>query len=262
MQDTDPFLATVSRAKNPGWSQQAATTLEANGGCVLHTADQELPTTQASIHKVALERLSDLQQRIVNRGEDPFGKDRPFRFLEVSYGDEERYDMPVSWKNDPPMGTPFSSSEASESTINFQTQVEAFVQPVLHKLWRGEERHVASSGILINQPGAPLQQWHRECSEEGLVTVLCLLVDLTIESGPTEIWLKSHKSMPGDDVSEKLLLLLTAKCQLLLLDRQMLCQYLENTSDSTSPWAYSVWQKGSPRGNGYTLPDALTLEYD
>lgn len=228
-------------------------------------------------NQTASSRLSDLQQKIINRGDDPSGETGgPFRFIEVICRDEggRRFDMPVPWIGSVEIGMPLSKEQTNAMT-EFHECLDSIVRPVLNALWTKASKNeatsslsIAAAGFLMNQPGSKSQSWHRDGPDEGYIDVFVPLVDLTEELGPTQLLPGTHDMKDVDSLNgihEDELPSVTPLLQrgeILLFDYRTLHKGLGNTSDNKSrTLAYSVYTNQSSV-DIHNFPDALTLEFD
>jgi hypothetical protein len=164
-------------------------------------------------------------------------KPPPNRFLEVG---EARYDITLR------MTGAFGHPDifANPLLINF-------LRPLL-----GQEMHLSNFTAVVSHPGAALQHAHRDCahlfSEPGVgpnlpvyaVNVAVPLVDVDIETGPTGVWLGTHRAPQSTAVQDKAMKALTLqRGDCLLLDYRTLHAGMRNLSRQARPIVYMVYAR-------------------
>mmetsp|Transcript_1793 Transcript_1793/g.3850 ORF Transcript_1793/g.3850 Transcript_1793/m.3850 type:complete len:369 (-) Transcript_1793:499-1605(-) len=285
------------------WSKEAAAILNEHGAVALTSDDNDdgLITNEIcdSANQSAFTRVEEMHNRIESRGLDPKGVEEPYRFAEIICRDDggRRYDVPVPWLGDekhtnnkgvPMMGAAVGSKRigaplqpTEEDAISeLHSSIGKIVASVMDALWSknsidnptSNQSYVAAAGFLMNQPGSNSQKWHRDGPDEGYIDCFVPLIDLNESVGPTAIQLGTHTaaSSLGDDEngSEKVLIPLLKKGNILLFDYRTIHRGLGNKSDSTTrTLAYTVYRRkeeesSNDSGDVHNFPAALTLEYD
>jgi hypothetical protein len=164
-------------------------------------------------------------------------KPPPNRFLEVG---EARYDITLR------MTGAFGRTDVFANPLLID-----FLRPLL-----GREMHLSNFTSVVSHPGATLQHPHRDCahlfSEPGVgpnlpvyaVNVAVALIDVDIETGPTGIWLGSHRAPQLTSVQNKDMkasALQRGDC--LLLDYRTLHAGMQNQSRQARPIVYMVYAR-------------------
>jgi Phytanoyl-CoA dioxygenase (PhyH)/SEC-C motif len=136
---------------------------------------------------------------------------------------------------------------------------EVFANSLLLTLLRGllgRGMHLSNFTAVVSHPGAPQQHAHRDCAHlfdgpgvgPGLpvyaVNVAVPLIDVDLETGPTGIWLGSHRLPQNAAVADSAM----TKCSLqrgdcLLLDYRTLHAGLANRSHRSRPIVYMVYAR-------------------
>ncbi|HEY6259501.1 MAG TPA: phytanoyl-CoA dioxygenase family protein [Xanthobacteraceae bacterium] len=136
---------------------------------------------------------------------------------------------------------------------------EVFANGLLLKLLRpllGRGMHLSNFTTVVSHPGAPQQHAHRDCShlfdEAGVgpglpvyaVNVAVPLIDVDLETGPTAVWLGSHRFAQNAAVKDSDM----AQCSLqrgdcLMLDYRTLHAGLANRGQKTRPIVYMVYAR-------------------
>jgi hypothetical protein len=136
---------------------------------------------------------------------------------------------------------------------------EVFANPLLLKLLRpllGRDMRLNSFTAVASYPGAPAQQPHRDHDHlfpqpgvaPGLpvyaVNVAVPLVDVDLETGPTGVWLGSHRSgqtvavMPKDMMASPL-----QRGDCMMIDYRTLHAGMPNRSSNARPILYMVYAR-------------------
>jgi hypothetical protein len=136
---------------------------------------------------------------------------------------------------------------------------EIFAHPLLINFLRpllGREMHLSNFTAVVSHPGAALQHAHRDCAhlflESGVgpklpvyaVNVAVPLIDVDLETGPTGVWLGTHRapqSMAVQDKAMKASVLQRGDC--LLLDYRTLHAGMPNLSRRARPIVYMVYAR-------------------
>jgi hypothetical protein len=136
---------------------------------------------------------------------------------------------------------------------------EVFANGLLLKILRqllGRGMHLSNFTSVVSHPGAPQQHAHRDCAhlfdEPGVgpnlpvyaVNVAVPLIDVDLETGPTGVWLGSHRLPQTSAVQDSAM----TKCSLqrgdcMLLDYRTLHAGLANRSQRSRPVVYMVYAR-------------------
>ena len=136
---------------------------------------------------------------------------------------------------------------------------EVFANPLLLKILRpllGRGMHLSNFTSVVSYPGAPKQHPHRDCSHlfEGpavgpglpvyAVNVAVPLIDVDLETGPTGVWLGSHRLAQTATVQDSAM----TTCALqrgdcVMLDYRTLHAGLPNLSGRARPIVYMVYAR-------------------
>jgi hypothetical protein len=164
-------------------------------------------------------------------------KPPPNRFLEVG---EARYDITLR------MTGAFGRQDVFANPLLID-----FLRPLL-----GRDMHLSNFTTVVSHPGATLQHAHRDCahlfSEAGVganlpvyaVNVAVPLIDVDIETGPTGVWLGSHRTPQIATVQDKAMKASTLqRGDCLLLDYRTLHAGMRNLSRQARPIVYMVYAR-------------------
>lgn len=257
------------------WIQRAASNLETYGVCALSLLSSSNDKTKSdssslisselcdSIHKISDTRLTQIFNKIENRGIDTRGiEDGPFRFMEVVCRDQLRYDLPAT-----NCGTPWLSSD-KVTMGQFQNALDKIVEPIMKKFFHNNNVETCRTGYIVSHAGSHSQDWHRDGPDPGFINCFVPLIDLKEDLGPTSLMLQSHINHENEEHQEKKTIKpLLNKGEILLFDYRTLHRGEGNFNehDITRTLAYSVYVSASSitsYGDGHNFPDALTLEFD
>jgi hypothetical protein len=199
-------------------------------GCVLLRGAFPVPVIEA-MHREYVSQLGALDLPAM-RAEA--AKPPPTRFLEVG---DARYDITVQ------MNGAFGTPDAFANGILLN-----FLRPLL-----GEDMRLANFTIVVAHPGAALQHGHRDHGhlfarpDVGpnlpvyAVNVAVPLIDVDIGTGPTGVWLGSHRS-PQNAVELSAMTACTwRRGDCVLLDYRTIHAGLANLSGQPRPIAYMVY---------------------
>jgi ectoine hydroxylase-related dioxygenase (phytanoyl-CoA dioxygenase family) len=125
-----------------------------------------------------------------------------------------------------------------------------FLRPLL-----GTDMHLNSFTVVVSHPSASQQRAHRDYPqlffEPGVgpnmpvhaVNVVVPLIDVDIETGPTGVWLGSHRYEGVDVQSEPMAVCSLQRGDCMLLDYRTLHAGLPNLSGRARPMVYMVYAR-------------------
>jgi ectoine hydroxylase-related dioxygenase (phytanoyl-CoA dioxygenase family) len=137
-------------------------------------------------------------------------------------------------------------------------QAEVFANPLLLKFLRpllGADMHLNSFTAVVSHPGATQQRAHRDYPhlyfEPGVglnlpvhaVNVVVPLVDVDLETGPTGVWLGSHRSGDTAQQIESLTVCALQRGDCMLMDYRTLHAGLPNRTGLARPIVYMVYAR-------------------
>jgi hypothetical protein len=163
-------------------------------------------------------------------------KPPPNRLIQVG---AERYDIIL------PMTGAFGRTDVFANDLLLR-----FLGPLL-----GGEMHLNSFTAVVSHPGAPQQRAHRDYPhlflEPGVgpnllvhaVNVVVPLIDVDMETGPTGVWLGSHRLQDVAVESESITVCPLRRGDCMLLDYRTLHAGLPNRSGRARPIVYMVYAR-------------------
>jgi Phytanoyl-CoA dioxygenase (PhyH)/SEC-C motif len=201
-------------------------------GCVLLRGAFPTATVEA-MHREFLSQFGILDvAEMRNRAAKP----PPNRLIQVGTG---RYDIIL------PMTGAFGRTEVFANELLLR-----FLGPLL-----GGDVHLNSFSAVVSHPGAPPQRAHRDYphlfSEPGVgpnmlvhaVNVVVPLIDVDMETGPTGVWLGSHRLQDVSVESESITVCPLRRGDCMLLDYRTLHAGLPNQSGRARPIIYMVYAR-------------------
>jgi hypothetical protein len=135
---------------------------------------------------------------------------------------------------------------------------EVFANSLLLKFLRpllGVDLHLNSFTAVVSHPGAPHQRSHRDYPhlffEAGVgldlpvhaVNVVVPLIDVDLETGPTGVWLGSHRSGAKTQPIESLTVCQLRRGDCMMMDYRTLHAGLPNRSGQARPIVYMVYAR-------------------
>jgi len=135
---------------------------------------------------------------------------------------------------------------------------EVFANPLLLKFLcplLGVDLQLNSFTVVVSHPGAPHQRAHRDYPhlffEPGIgldlpvhaVNVVVPLIDVDLETGPTGVWLGSHRSGDTAQQIESLTVCQLRRGDCMLMDYRTLHAGLPNRSGQARPIVYLVYAR-------------------
>jgi hypothetical protein len=238
------LLATVSADERDGPQLRSDATRDATAEGAAHAAFREhgclllrgafSPAVIEAMHReyVAQFGSMDLPAMRAQAAKLP-----PSRFLEVGEG---RYDITLRM-----------TGAFGRAAVFANPLLTDFLYPLL-----GPDMHLSNFTAVVSHPGAKLQHAHRDCAhlfpEPGIgpslpvyaVNVAVPLIDVDLETGPTGVWLGSHRSPQTASVQNKAMKassLQRGDC--LLLDYRTLHAGMPNLSRQPRPIVYMVYAR-------------------
>jgi ectoine hydroxylase-related dioxygenase (phytanoyl-CoA dioxygenase family) len=168
---------------------------------------------------------------------DRAAKPPPNRLLEVGGG---RYDITLR------MTGAFGRTEVFANGLLLQ-----FLRPLL-----GRDMHLSNFTAVVSHPGAPQQRSHRDSahlfSEPGVgpglpvyaVNVAVPLIDVDLETGPTGVWLGSHRlGQTGVVLGRDMTVCPLLRGDCMALDYRTMHAGLVNRSGQARPIVYMVYAR-------------------
>jgi hypothetical protein len=201
-------------------------------GCVLLRGALPLPTVDA-MHREFVSQFGSLD---LARMRDQAEKPAPNRLTQVGGA---RYDIALR------MTGAFGRTDVFANGLLLN-----FLRPLL-----GADMHLNSFTAVVSHPNAPQQRAHRDYPhlffEPGVgtrlpvhaVNVVVPLIDVEIETGPTGVWLGSHRLGGIAVQAESLTISALRRGDCMLLDYRTLHTGLPNLSEQARPMLYMVYAR-------------------
>jgi ectoine hydroxylase-related dioxygenase (phytanoyl-CoA dioxygenase family) len=202
-------------------------------GCVL-LRGALAPAAVAAMHRDYVAQFGTLSYTAM---EAEAAKPPPNRFLRVGGA---RYDIVV------PMTGAFGNAEVFANDRLLQ-----LVGPLLDG-----DMHLSNFSVVVSHPGATTQHPHRDSEHlfsapgvgPGLpvyaVNVAVPLIDVDLRTGPTGVWLGSHRLAKGLQVQRETMTVASLQCgDCMLLDYRTMHAGLPNASAQPRPIVYMVYAR-------------------
>lgn len=231
------WVVTVSRSEiargelTPQNDGKARIAMHAHG-CVLLRGAFPLATVEA-MHREYIAHFGSLNSTEMRSRVD---KPPPNRFMEVG---EARYEIIL------PMTGGFGNTEVFANDLLLK-----FLAPLL-----GRDLHLNSFTAVVSHPGAQQQRVHRDYPhlfvEPGVgpsmlphaVNVVVPLIDVDIQTGPTGVWLGSHRSQGISVGNQPMTVCALQRGDCIVLDYRTLHAGLPNQSSRARPIVYMVYAR-------------------
>jgi hypothetical protein len=201
-------------------------------GCVLLRGAFPLATIEA-MHREYVSQFGALDLAAMQA---EAAKPPPNRFLEVG---RARYDITLR------MTEAFGAPDTFANGLLLK-----FLRPLL-----GEDMRLTNLTLVVAHPGAPLQHGHRDHGHLFLqpgvgpnlpiyaVNVAVPLIDVDLKTGPTGVWLGSHRSEQTMARASALTACAWQRGDCLLLDYRTLHAGLANLNGHARPIVYMVYAR-------------------